>query len=206
MSHPATDCQVIIGYDHHIYDNQNYINFIELLEKLLIIAASPNDVIDLKQTYQALSQQPMRQVLQRHDSKSWNLTAVIFDFNQEVYQCIAQELKPSIFSQFPENNFLKLDTTNYFQIEDLTDFYQTLFPNDHDPAIGTRQKLQKIHSEITTKFNAFKKAIKEKDLKTVELLHFAYQVHDRELIDRIIDRGTITITYNATTNLFTKNV
>ena len=148
----------------------------------------------------------MRQVLRLHDSKSWNLTAVVSDFNHEVYQCIAQELKPSIFCRAPENNFMPLGHTDYFQIENLTDFYQILFPNGHGPAMTTRQKLQKIHSEITTKFNAFKAAIKEKDLKTVELLHFAYQVHDRDLMDRIIDRGTITITYNATTNLFAKNV
>lgn len=208
---PPTTLRVQMGHDDRFINKKAYCDFIRLLQKMLIInPLYDEDDIDLTHVYQELQKAPIGKEIKYIDKENdWTDAEDYAYLDYNVYTIFEDRVHPSLFSTSPSALFEQISDTDLFMVPNVTELYQTIFPNQDTSTVSLTQKLQQIDDALINAYANFKQMLydysKAEDvtppqMNNVDILTVTYDAPgpDTKLYE-------ISISYNLFTNNFVKS-
>lgn len=202
----ATRYQIKMGHDMRFINEPAYQNLLRLLQKLLMINVKGFYYGPSQNAYQQLLSLPLNTTIDRIGQGDENWTNHLnTDSESDLYNVFQENLHPSIFKSDSKTNFHHVDQSKFFEIQNLNEFHQILFPEaSNSPVTKAKVKLSQIDKLLTTTFNDFKQLITHyaashhqrlQDIDDVYILHMSFYDYNPSLNAAVTD-GKFTVSFD----------
>ena len=206
----ATRYQIKMGHDMRFINEPAYQNLIRLLQKLLMINVKGSYYGPSQNAYQQLLSLPLNATIDRigQGDENWS-NHLNTESEIDLYNVFQEDLHPSIFKSDSKTNFHHVEKSKFFEIQNINEFYQILFPEASNN-ITIKTKLSQIDDLLTTTFNDFKQLMTHyadsqhqrlQDIDDVYILHMSFYDYTPSWNTAITD-GKFTVSFDPNNLLF----